>query len=621
MRPFALSPARKLQLASAAVALLSLACIPSHAQPDPPAEAGRISYITGNVSIQPVGSNDWGQAVPNLPLGPGDRIFTDFNSRAEIQVGQTFVRIGPNSDVSLVDSTPGGLYFGIAQGSIHLHTQGLWQGQSVYVNTPSGSSVLSTPGELRVDVMPDESAAIFTDFNGYEQITGADEFSQGLDDGQALELVGSNPVVPQWLQPADWDSLDNWSHQRDQQIFQAISYRYLSPEIPGGYEMDAAGTWMPGTPYGAVWFPNNVPGGWAPYHYGHWVNHAPWGWVWVEDEPWGYAPFHYGRWVSLNGRWGWIPGPPAAHPVWSPALVVFAGGVPGVSAWFPLGPGEPYWPWYPCSPHYIDVVNISNITVTNVVHVQTTYVNFNFGAVVFANRAIGVTAINNADFAAGRPAAQVSVAVNVHVFDRVQVLAAPEPRPTPQSFIGRPPVRPVTVSVVRPVLINEKGLAVSATPGARPVPPPVKPAPQVRALPGRVAIAPPPNAPPSGPGRPQPGPNTPSAPMYRTAPAATPIQPAYTPKPVPPPVNRPIAPAAPVPAVKPTPEPEFKAPPPPVNRTPSEPNGKPPAPQVTKPAGEPAPPPKVVKPNTPPPPKTDKDKDKNKKDEKDKEKE
>ena len=40
----------------------------------------------------------------------------------------------------------------------------------------------------------------------------------------------------------------------------------------------------------------------------------------------------------------------AAHPVWSPALVVFAGGIhvggAGVSVWFPLGPGEPYHPWY-----------------------------------------------------------------------------------------------------------------------------------------------------------------------------------------------------------------------------------------------------------------------------------
>jgi hypothetical protein len=589
MFPFALSSARKLLLAGTAAALLSLASIPIHAQPDPPAQAGRLSYITGNVSFQTQGSDDWGQAIPNLPLGPGDRIVTDFDGRAEIQVGQTFVRIGPNADISLIDSTPMGLYFGVAQGPVHIQVRGLWDGQSVYVNTPSGSATESTPGQFRVDVFPDQDAALFTAFGVGNNllITGAGGFAQNLP-GQALELVGSNPVVPQWMAASDWDILDQWSQQRDQQIAQARSYQYVSPEVPGAYELDAAGTWQPGTPYGAIWFPNNVPGGWAPYHYGHWVNHAPWGWVWIEDESWGYAPFHYGRWVAFNGRWGWIPGPPAAHPVWSPALVVFAGGVhvggASVSAWFPLGPGEPYRPWYPCSPRYIDRVNISNITVTNVVHVQTTYVNINVVNVTYVNRTTAVTAMRQEDFASGRPAHQAAVVIDIHQLDHMQVLAKPEPRPTAQSFVGHPPVRAVKVSVARPVLINEKGMAVTASPGARPAPPPVKPAPPVRALPGHTAIAPPPGA------KPPTGVKTPPAPA-----ASAPNKPV--------PAKQPAAPAAapaPKPVVKPTPAPETKAPPTPAAKTPADRNDRPAAAPAARPGGPPATPPNAAKPGTPP---------------------
>ena len=594
MLQFAICSARKLLWSSAAAALLALASLPSHAQPDPPAEAGRLSYITGTVSFEPVGAEQFGQAFPNLPLGPGDRIVTDSDGRAELQVGQTFVRIGPNTDVTLVDSTSAGLYFGIAQGSIHLHAFGLWEGQAVYVNTPSGSSTMEKAGELRVDVIPDQEAAVFTNFAGYDMITGAGGFEQPLGNSQALELIGSNPVEPQWLQPNGWDELDKWSNQRDQLNAHVASYQYVSPEIPGAYELDAAGSWQPGTPYGAVWFPNNVQAGWAPYHQGHWVNHAPWGWVWVEDESWGYAPFHYGRWVTFNGRWGWVPGPPAAHPVWSPALVVFAGGQPGVSAWFPLGPGEPYRPWYPCSPHYIDVVNISNITVTNVVHVQTTYVNFNFGAVVFANRA-SVVAVNNTDFAAGRPVAQVHVTVNVNITNHVQELSAPEPRPTPQSFIGHPTARPVNVAVARPVLINASGKAVTATPGARPVEPPVKAAPAVKALPGHTAVAPPPTA------RPVPAARTAPAPAAEPKPAAP-----AAPKPAAKPMTEPAAKPMAEPAAKPKTEPEAKPAPVPTD--------KPEAPAAAKPATEPATPDKAVKPGATPPAKTDK----NKKNDKDK---
>jgi hypothetical protein len=108
----------------------------------------------------------------------------------------------------------------------------------------------------------------------------------------------------------------------------SISARYVSAEMPGYDELDAAGDWQPQSDYGPIWFPH-VKAGWAPYHFGHWVNMPFYGWTWVADEPWGAAPFHYGRWVVVGGRWGWIPGPREGHPVWSPAQVVFAGGISG----------------------------------------------------------------------------------------------------------------------------------------------------------------------------------------------------------------------------------------------------------------------------------------------------
>jgi len=624
MRLSALRFAPRLVLAAAT--LLSLAAAPGHAQPDPPAEAGRLSSISGTVSIQPAGVDDWGQAYPNLPLGPGDRVVTNVDGRAEIQVGRTYVRIGPNSDVSLVDSTPEGLYFGVAQGSIHVRSNGLWQGQALYVNTPSGSSSLTAAGELRVDVWPDQQAAVFTSFGSNVAITGAGGFAQWLGAGQALELVGSNPVTPQWLQPADWDDLDNWSHQRDQQIFAPQSYRYVSPEIPGAYELDANGDWMPGTPYGPIWFPRNVPGGWAPYHYGHWVNHAPWGWVWIEDESWGYAPFHYGRWVAYNGRWGWVPGPPAAHPVWSPALVVFAGGIHvggvGVSAWFPLGPGEPYRPWYHTSPQYMDDVNRSNMGESQRVHVQTTYVNVNVVNITYVNRTT-VTAMRQEDFASGRPAHQSNVVVDVRQMDRVQPLAAPEPKPTAQSFVGHAPARAVKVSVARPVLINDKGKAVSTKPGSVAVEPPVKPAPPVRVVPGHTAVAPP-----AGAARPQPGAKLPTAPVVPVAPVR-PDAKALPEPPGKPAVEAPgkaapqlptrPAPPAPQPSTQPSAKPAVEAPGKPSPQLPTR-----PAPPAAQPAARPAPVPPVkpdtaakpgtaAKPVQPPPAKNGKDKKDDKK--------
>lgn len=580
MRLIALSVTRRIALSAALAAVAPFASISIQAQADPPAQVGRISVVSGAVSVQPAGVDGWGEAVPNLPLGPGGRIYTNPDAKAEVQIGQTFVRIGPNTDFTLVNSTPEGLYFGVAQGSIHLQVMGLWPDQSIFVQTPSGSSTLTTTGQMRVDVMPEIPAAVFTSFGVNLFVNGAGGYQQTIANGQSLELGGTNPVMAQWLEPGSWDPLDDWSHHRDEEIQASQSYQYVSQEIPGAYELDGAGTWEPGTEYGAVWFPNNVPEGWAPYHYGHWVNRSPWGWVWVEQESWGYAPFHYGRWVSYGGRWGWIPGPREAHPVWSPALVVFAGGIHigggGVSVWFPLGPGEPYRPWYPCSPRYIDSVNISNIRESPRVHVQTTYVNINVTNITYVNRTVGVAAMSNEDFASGRPAHEASVTVNVNLMEHVQPLPAPEPRATVISFVGKPPVHPVPVSTERPVLINERGKAVAARPGAQPSEPPVKAISALKPLPGRKVIA--------APAKPMPAPEKPTA---------------VTAKPVP-------VPAKPVAAQKTMPAGTAKPP------------AKPTAPgAASKPAAPAAkrasPGPKTAKPANPPA-KTDKDKDKTKDD-------
>ncbi|HMG85261.1 MAG TPA: DUF6600 domain-containing protein [Terracidiphilus sp.] len=501
---FALSSSKRFALAAvcaAAMAAAASAC----AQDDPPPEAGRISYISGNVSIQPVTSDDWGQAYPNLPVGPGDRIFTDSDGRAEIQVGQTYVRIGPNSDVTLVDDSTFNINFGIAQGSIHLHSFGLWPRQLLDISTPNGNAEFGNAGDIRVDVLPTEGATVFTNLGQFADITAAGDFRQELNYGQSLELAGSNPVSPQWLQPAGPDDLDSWSQQRDQQLARVASFQYVSPDIPGAADLDASGDWQPATEYGAVWFPRNVSADWEPYHNGHWINRDPWGWVWVEDESWGYAPFHYGRWVNYSGRWGWVPGPVNVRPIWSPALVVFAGGVHvggggGLSAWFPLGPGEAYRPWYRCSPRYIDQVNITNIRESQRVHVQNTYVNVNVTNITYVNQTRGMSAMRQDDFASGRSMRNVAVHVDPREMQQARPLARPEATPSPRAFVSRPVTRPVPVSIQRPELINQQGRQIAARPGATPVAAPVRPAPPMRQLPGRTIVAAPAHPVQNGPG-------------------------------------------------------------------------------------------------------------------------
>src|SRR5439155_18921557 len=119
-----------------------------------------------------------------------------------------------------------------------------------------------------------------------------------------------------------------------------------------------------------------VPTGWAPYREGHWVWLDPWGWTWVDNEPWGFAPFHYGRWAFIDERWAWVPGEFVPQPVFAPALVAFIGdpdvgielaGLAGPAVgWFPLAPGEVYWPSYTRDVNYIRQINITNVNITTI---------------------------------------------------------------------------------------------------------------------------------------------------------------------------------------------------------------------------------------------------------------
>ncbi len=470
---------------------------------DPPAEAVRISYSAGAVSVQQAGSEDWAQAGVNFPLAPGDRLYVDQDSIAELEIGRTYVRVNSGTDLSIVEISPGSITLGLAQGSVHVHTFGLWPGQQLVISTTNGGINLSQPAEFRVDVYPDQQSTVFTNFSGATHVFAAGDFSDYVYPNSSLQLSGVNPVYPQWLAPNPPDRLDEWSMNRDMSLEQSISAQYVSPEMPGYNDLDNNGNWDPNTPYGPAWFPNNVAYGWMPYHYGHWIVRPYWGWVWVEDEPWGYAPFHYGRWVNFGGRWGWIPGPPAMRPVWSPALVVFGGGIQiggvGISIWFPLGPGEAYRPWYQCSNNYINQVNITNIRETKIVHVQNNYVtivNNNVNNITYVNQRVGASAMRHADFAAGRPVAQSAVHVDQRQIQHMQILAKPVPPTISRPLIIKQPLRPVPVASTRPLLINQQGRQIQAIPNARPVTPPMQRTPPEvlnRPLPNRRPVAPPPN--------------------------------------------------------------------------------------------------------------------------------
>lgn len=425
---------------------------------DPPNRVARLSYMDGAVSFEPSGQNDWSQATLNYPLTTGDRLWTDVNARAELETGNVAIRMSQQTDLTATNLTDQLMQFGLAEGTVRVRVFDLRQDHSLEIDTPNAAITILQAGSYRVDTYPNQNMTVVTVNTGEVQITG-NNINQLVDGGQAVQLTGTNPVQLQWVAVLGPDSFDQWSNERDQKYQNAQARQYVSPEVPGYYDLDGYGSWANETEYGSVWYPASVPAGWAPYRFGRWVWVEPWGWTWVDDAPWGFAPFHYGRWAMFGPRWGWIPGPIAVAPIYGPAFVAFVGGAGfsvgfgagGVAAWFPLGPGEPFYPWYHYSPGYlrqINVTNVRNINVTNITNVT------NINNVHYRYQSVGTTAVNANTFRNAQPVMRNLVKVNPQQLAKAQVIPHPEINPTPKAIAaGTNATRP-PVSAQRPMIVQ-----------------------------------------------------------------------------------------------------------------------------------------------------------------------
>ena len=398
---------------------------------DPPSVVARMNYTQGSVSFQPGGEGDWLTAVPNRPLTGGDNLWTDQDSRAELHMGSTAVRLAPQTSITLLDLDDRTTQLRLSEGSIIVRLRHLDDGDLVEVDTPNLAFDLKRNGEYRIDVDGAGNVTNVGVWSGRGEVTGGG-YSYTVVAGQTASFSGTDQLNYDIAQMPQSDDFDNWAFQRDHREDSAESANYVSPEMTGYEDLDDYGRWQYVGGYGTVWVPAGVASDWAPYRNGHWAYIDPWGWTWVEDEPWGFAPFHYGRWAYAGNRWCWVPGPVAVRPVYAPALVAFVGGAgiaigggPGV-AWFPLAPGEVYLPSYRGSRGYVERVNVTN-TVVNVTRVTNVYNVYNSNQrnvtnITYVNQRVnnGVTAVSRETFVNARP-----VARNLGHFDPRQVADAP----------------------------------------------------------------------------------------------------------------------------------------------------------------------------------------------------
>ena len=469
---------------------LVLGAVAMPAFADPPGVAARLSFMSGPVSLQPGGVDDWVDATINRPLTTSDRVWADQGGRAEVSMGNVKARVDQLTSMTIADLEDNITQLQLDQGTLFIHVRRLFDGESVEIDTPNVAFVVNRPGDYRFDVDPDQDTTYVSVRRGEGEGTGEAAGVQ-VAEGQQAIFSGGNSGQYEMAELGDPDDFDSWNAQRDQRQDRSVSARYVSPGVVGYDDLDDYGDWRQDPQYGAIWAPR-VDVGWAPYRMGHWAWVEPWGYTWVDDAPWGFAPFHYGRWVHAGFGWAWAPGPRVDYrpgvayvrPVYAPALVAFVGGggfSVGVSVggggpvgWVPLGYGEPYYPSYHVSEGYVRNVNVTNTRIVNITNVTNNYtvINNNRTTVInehYANQNVpgAVTAVPANAMATGRSVNQVAVKVDARQLQQAKFSTAPPVAPQKEAVLGgRAPAQqhtPPASVVSRPVMAKHE-----------PPPPPAK---------------------------------------------------------------------------------------------------------------------------------------------------
>ena len=444
---------RQAMLAALGLALFASA-IPVFAQDsgpqdDPPDRVARLSYMRGDVSFQPAGDDDWVQANLNRPLGTGDKLFTDQNSRVEMEVGAATLRLDAQSNFDILNLNDTVAQTELTQGTMSLHVRRVFEGQSYEVDTPNLAFVINQPGDYRVDIAPDGTSTMVTVFKGAGDVYGENNASYSVNAGNSYRFHDASLQDYEVLDIPRGDDFDQWADSRNERYERSPSRQYVSEEVIGSADLDDYGGWSDVPEYGHVWYPTQVEAGWAPYRDGHWAWVDPWGWTWVDNAAWGFAPFHYGRWVYASDRWGWCPGPVNVRPVYAPALVAFVGGAgfgigisTGPVGWFPLGPRDVYVPWYHASHNYFTNVNVRNTTIVNNTYITNVYNDYSRGRPLtnvnyaYRQNVAAVTAVPRATFVGARPVNAARVQVNAAQLRNANVATRVGIAPTRQSFVA-----------------------------------------------------------------------------------------------------------------------------------------------------------------------------------------
>jgi hypothetical protein len=84
--------------------------------------------------------------VLNFPVTTGDRIYTDTNASAELEVGSYAVRLASSTDLTMANLNNQVMQLSVYQGTLRVSVYEIPSGNTVEVDSPNGSLTVREQG-------------------------------------------------------------------------------------------------------------------------------------------------------------------------------------------------------------------------------------------------------------------------------------------------------------------------------------------------------------------------------------------------------------------------------------------------------------------------------------------
>src|SRR5258708_8199137 len=207
------------------------ACLAAGDENDPPIRVARLAYVDGSVSFQPGGTGEWVEPPINRPVTTGDQLWSDRESRAELQLDGSSLRLSADTAVTLLNLSDTVTQIQLSSGTLLVRLLRLDDDETYEIDTPNLAFNVLRPGLYRISVDGNGNSTAVLVRRGQGEVTGGGTaYPVGENEYDVFSGTDELRETAQNYTP-DQDAFDAWSAARDTPWEPSVSPPFASPAV------------------------------------------------------------------------------------------------------------------------------------------------------------------------------------------------------------------------------------------------------------------------------------------------------------------------------------------------------------------------------------------------------